>query len=114
MSKKENRSGERRGEEKNATKDAPAATQQDGAPAAEPAGEGGAGKRLRAARRAFEAGDFRRLREMGREIEQAGEEEEKRAASELLRRVQVDPVMVIALLVCAALFFSIAYVYVLR
>jgi hypothetical protein len=70
--------------------------------------------RLQAARRDFEAGDYRAVRELGREIEQSGDPEQERAARELIGRVQVDPAMVIALLVCAALFFGIAYVYVLR
>jgi DNA polymerase/3'-5' exonuclease PolX len=114
MSEKEDRSGKRRGEKKNATGSEPAAKQREDAPAAEQPAEGLAGERLRAARRAFEAGDFRRLREIGREIEQAGDAEEKRAARELVRRVRLDPAMLIALLVCAALFLGIAYVYVLR
>ena len=64
--------------------------------------------------RAFEAGDFRLLRELGREAERSGEAGERQGARELVRRTRVDPAMVVALLVCAALFFSIAYVYVLR
>ncbi len=75
------------------------------------AGEAGS-ERLRAARRAFEAGDYRLVHELGGELESSGDPEERKAARELLGRVAVDPVLFVALLVFAALFFGIAYAYV--
>jgi hypothetical protein len=80
----------------------------------EATGAGKAGDSGARLQRAFEAGDYRLLRELGREVERTGKEEERQAARELTHRTLVDPAMVIALLACAALFFGIAYVYVLR
>ena len=73
-----------------------------------------ASESLQAARRAFEAGDYRRVRELVSEIERSGDPEESRQARELLGRVVVDPVLLVSLLVFAALFLGIAYTYVFR
>ena len=89
----------------------------DDAPVEQPDGgesEQSGSDRLRASRRAFEAGDYRLVRKLGSEIERSGDPEEAGAARELLDRVAVDPALLAALLVFAALFFGIVYAYVFR
>jgi hypothetical protein len=68
--------------------------------------------RLREARAAFEAGDYRRVRELAASLDDAPPEVAD-AAAELRRRTEVDPVQLLILAACLAIFGAIVYVYVL-
>ncbi|MEC7522018.1 MAG: hypothetical protein VYE22_19185 [Myxococcota bacterium] len=71
------------------------------------------GTKLREAVRAFEAGDFRKVRDRCRDLADA-EDAEVRAAAEALRsRIDVDPVQVVVVLACFAVVAAIAYVWIL-
>ena len=64
--------------------------------------------------RAFEVGDYRRVRELCRGLREARRDEVARAARDLDARTRVDLVQVAALCACLAFFLWIAYVYVIR
>jgi len=66
------------------------------------------------ARLAFEAGDYRRVRQLIRELGKSNDPATRQTAQELARRVQADPAILLVLLLCAALFIGIACVYVFR
>jgi len=71
------------------------------------------GSKLREAHRAFDAGDFRMVRQRCDELRDA-EDPEVRAAAEALRsRTDVDPVQVVVVLACFALVGAIATVWIL-
>jgi hypothetical protein len=61
-----------------------------------------------AAHRAFDAGDFREARRLARELRaQAPDEATRAAASELLRRTAIDPVILWVTVACVLLFVGI-------
>jgi hypothetical protein len=70
------------------------------------------GEKLRQAHGAFEVGDYRRVRQLCDEL-QGGPEQVARAAAELRKRTEVDPVQLGVLAGCLAIFLIIVYVYVL-
>lgn len=70
------------------------------------------GEKLREAFRAFEVGDFARVRARTRELEKAADPAVREAAAELAARVAVDPIAVVLMLACAAVLVSVAYVWV--
>lgn len=71
------------------------------------------GERLAEAHAAFEVGDYRRVRALCDALAEAPQEEVARAARELRRRTEVDPVQVGVILACLALFVILAYMYVI-
>ncbi|MCZ7687293.1 MAG: hypothetical protein M5U28_54570 [Sandaracinaceae bacterium] len=71
-----------------------------------------AGDKLREAVRAFEAGDYARVRARTSELASAADPKVRDAAAELAARVAVDPVQVVVILACAAVLAAIAYVWV--
>ncbi len=70
------------------------------------------GETLVQAHRAFDAGDYKRLRALCDGLLEAKDEDVARAARELRRRTEVDPVQIGVILACLVLFLVIAYVYV--
>jgi hypothetical protein len=68
---------------------------------------------LREAERAFEAGDYRRVRVLCDELIAKAPKDVAEAARALRRRTEVDPVQVGVLAGCLVLFLVIAYIYVL-
>ena len=70
------------------------------------------GEALVQAHRAFDAGDYKRLRALCEGLLEAKDEEVAGAARELRRRTEVDPVQIGVILACLVLFLVIAYVYV--
>lgn len=78
-------------------------------------GEGTAdGDALREAHVAFEAGDYRAVRQRCRALEEKAEDHEVReAAAALRRRVEVDPIQVVVLAACAAVVIAIVYRWIL-
>lgn len=86
----------------------------EAAPKSEPLPGAGtsAGDKLREAVRAFEAGDYARVRARTRELESAADPRVREAAAELAGRVAVDPVQLVVILACAAVLVAIAYVWV--
>ncbi len=68
--------------------------------------------RLEEARAAFEAGDFAAVRRICRPLADADVPEVAGAARTLLRRVGVDPVQIVVVAACLALFVVIAAIYV--
>jgi len=75
-----------------------------------PAPDSDAG-RLKQARDAYEAGDFRRVRELVSTLSGSEESGVAAAAAELGRRVGVDPVQAWVLAGCMLLFCGIVYGY---
>jgi hypothetical protein len=71
------------------------------------------GERLRAAHRAFEVGDYRKVRALCDDLLEARDGEVSASARELRGRTAVDPVQVGIVLACLVLLGLIAYVYVL-
>ena len=67
--------------------------------------------RLKQARDAYEAGDFRRVRELVHKLSGSEESGVAAAAGELGRRVGVDPVQAWVLAGCLLLFCGIVYAY---
>ena len=63
---------------------------------------------------AFDAGDYRRVRELLPELARHEDERSRQTAERLTRAVKFDPVAAVVLLLCAVLFFAVATVYVLR
>ncbi len=85
-----------------------------GAMPADLPGEGTpAGDKLRAAFRAFEAGDYVRVRELCDTLLGASKDVAD-AARSLRRRTEVDPMQIAVIAACLVFFLVIAYVYVLR
>jgi hypothetical protein len=72
------------------------------------------GEKLARALRAFEAGNYALVRTLTIELEQAADPEVKEYAKGLRRRIDVDPIQIVVLVACLALFLVIAYVYVLE
>lgn len=66
---------------------------------------------LARAQRAFEAGDYRTVRELTRRPIASGDAKTAAAARELLRRVSVNRIHFLALLLCFAALCIIAYIY---
>lgn len=71
------------------------------------------GERLAEAHAAFEVGDYRRLRALCDALAEAPQEDVARAARDLRRRTEVDPMQVGVILACLALFLILAYMYVI-
>jgi hypothetical protein len=70
---------------------------------------------LDAAQRAFEAGDFAESRRLAQAIvASSGDEADKRAAAELIKRTDIDPVVVYMALGCVTLFVAIVVSTLLR
>ena len=70
---------------------------------------------LDAAQRAFEAGDFNEARKLARAIVQSnGDEAAKKAAAEIIKRTDIDPVVVYLSLGCVTLFVAIVVSTLLR
>ena len=71
------------------------------------------GARLREAHRLFEVGDFAAVRRLCGELERADDAAVRENAQELARRTTVDPVQVVVVLACAAVFAAIVWVWVI-
>lgn len=71
------------------------------------------GETLRAALRAFEVGDFVRVREKARRLQDASDPAVRQAAAELLERISIDPLQIVVFLACVAVFATIVQVWVL-
>ncbi|HEY8431640.1 MAG TPA: hypothetical protein VIL20_24840 [Sandaracinaceae bacterium] len=88
-----------------------------GAAAREPVPLPGAGTpdgdKLREAMRAFEVGDYARVRARTRELASASDPKVREAAADLAERIAIDPVQVVVILACAAVLATIVYVWVL-
>ncbi len=70
---------------------------------------------LDAAQRAFEAGDFAEARKLAQAVVQSnGDEATKKAAAELIKRTDIDPVVVYMSLGCVTLFVAIVVSTLLR
>lgn len=67
---------------------------------------------LLAAQRAFEVGDYRRVRAITDTLRTPPTDEIARAAADLRKRVSVDPAQLVVLLGCLALFLALVYIYV--
>lgn len=72
------------------------------------------GEQLALATRAFELGDYARVRQLCNGLREARQDDVARAARELDARTRVDPVQIAVLCACLAFFLWIAYVYVIR
>lgn len=83
-------------------------------PAALPGAGTPEGDQLADAHQAFEIGDYRRVRQLCRVLEQARQDDVSSAARELDARTRVDLVQVVVLCACLAFFAWIAYVYVIK
>lgn len=70
------------------------------------------GDKLREAMRAFEVGDYARVRARTRELAGAGDPKVREAAAALASRIAIDPVQVVVILACAAVLVTIALVWV--
>lgn len=71
------------------------------------------GDKLREALRAFDVGDYARVRARTKELASAEDPKVREAAADLASRIAVDPVQVVVMLACAAVLVAIAYVWVL-
>ncbi|MBW2460356.1 MAG: hypothetical protein JRH11_01835 [Deltaproteobacteria bacterium] len=71
------------------------------------------GERLRSAEGAFERGDYVEVRRVTRGLLEASDDGVAAHARGLLHRTQIDPIQVVVILACLALFSTIAYLYVL-
>lgn len=72
------------------------------------------GDTLREALKAFDAGDHAAVRRITRELIAKTEDAEIRKAAEALAsRIAIDPIQVVVLAACAAVLFTIVYVWVL-
>jgi hypothetical protein len=70
---------------------------------------------LDAAQRAFEAGDFNEARKLAQAIVQSKDDEAaKKAAAEIIKRTDIDPVVVYLSLGCVTLFVAIVVSTLLR
>jgi hypothetical protein len=69
------------------------------------------GERLRTARRALEAGDHRRVRELTTALAGAESELVRESARKLARRISVDPAQLIILGLCATFFLAMVLLY---
>lgn len=88
-------------------------TEETQAPPPPPPGEGTEeGERLLEAHRAFEAGDYRRVRELTEGLYQAPSDVAD-AARALHRRTEVDSMQVGVILACVVVFLFLVYMYVL-
>ena len=66
---------------------------------------------LVAAERAYEVGDYRRVRELAGPIASGQDESAKKRARALLARVQIDRVQVAVLLACVVGFMAVVVTY---
>jgi len=89
--------------------------EQDGAeaPTPEPEETPPADPRLLEAQRAFDVGDFRRVRTIADDLARSEAPEIARAAVDLRRRVTIDPVQIGVLVACLIFFAVIVAIYVL-
>ncbi len=72
------------------------------------------GDRLREAHHAFDAGDHAAVRRITRALIEKTEDAEIRQAAEVLAsRIAIDPIQVVVLAACAAVLFTIIWVWVL-
>jgi hypothetical protein len=88
-------------------------TSADGAPGPLPGAGTRDGEKLREAFRAFEVGDYRRVRARCADLARAEDPAVRDAAAELKARTDPDPVQVVVIAACAALLATIVYVWVL-
>jgi len=72
------------------------------------------GAMLREANAAFEAGNYARVRELTRTLSTAGDPKVVDAASQIARRIAVDPLQIGFLTACLVAISIIFYVYVIR
>jgi hypothetical protein len=71
------------------------------------------GDALRQALVAFDAGDHAAVRALTRRLEKADDPAVREAAAKLAARIAIDPIQVVVLAACAAVLFTIVYVWVL-
>ena len=69
------------------------------------------GDRVRAALRALEVGDHRRVRELTSALRGAESELVRASAAKLERRVSVDPAQVVVIALCAVFFVAMVLLY---
>lgn len=71
------------------------------------------GEKLREAVRAFEVGDYVRVRARVADLRKAEDPAIREVAQDLAARIAIDPVQVVVMLACAAVLAAIAYVWVI-
>lgn len=71
-------------------------------------------KQLARAEQSFEAGNYKGVRQMVRELTNANDPQIVQAARDLKRRVDVDPVQIAVIVFCSAVFLAIVITYILR
>jgi hypothetical protein len=71
------------------------------------------GGKLREALRAFDVGDYARVRARTRELASAEDRKVREAAADLASRIAIDPVQIVVILACALVLGTIAYVWVI-
>lgn len=69
------------------------------------------GDRVRAALRALEVGDHRRVRELTAGLREAKSELVRTSAAKLERRISVDPAQLIVIALCAVFFLAMVILY---
>lgn len=62
---------------------------------------------------AFEVGDYRRVRELCRDLTGADDPTVRQRADDLMRRTGIDPVQVAVVLGCLAFFVAVIYLFIL-
>ena len=67
---------------------------------------------LAEAERAFDVGDYLRVRQITDTLREAHTDDISRAARDLRRRVAIDPAQIVVLLGCLAVFLVLVYMYV--
>lgn len=70
------------------------------------------GERLKAADEAFSRGDYAEVRRLSQELAKAEDAEVAAAASDLLRRVSIDPVQIGVVVACAFFFLWVSWKYI--
>lgn len=71
------------------------------------------GALLRSAQAAFDRGDYAEVREVTARLVEVPNDAVAAHARDLRHRTQIDPIQVVVILACLALFSTIAYIYVL-
>lgn len=69
------------------------------------------GDRVRAALRALEVGDHRRVRELTAGLREAKSEAVRMSAAKLERRISIDPAQLIVIALCSVFFVAMVIVY---
>lgn len=70
------------------------------------------GDKLRAAFRAFDVGDYARVRALLPELERAEDPAIRDTAADLRARISIDPVQIVVVVACALVLVAIAYTWV--